>query len=83
MSCFCFFIFCYQVVISTVLNFKFIFLQAGIGGIIFVPENFERKDTDQGKSDLNKINMELVDKLRSNDNAFSLGESTDGISCIR
>lgn len=40
-------------------------------------------ETDQEKSELNKFNVQLVDKLRTNDNAFSLGESTDGVACIR
>lgn len=35
------------------------------------------------QAELNKFNVHLVDKLRTNDNAFSLGESTDGIACIR
>lgn len=43
----------------------------------------ETIETDQGKSELHKINIQLVDKLRSSDNAFSLGESTDGVACIR
>ena len=56
---------------------------AGLGGVHYVPEHMETIETDQGKTELNRINVQLVDKLRSSDNAFSLGESTDGIACIR
>lgn len=43
----------------------------------------ETTETDQEKTELNKINIQLVEKLRSSDNAFSLGESTDGVACVR
>lgn len=43
----------------------------------------EKMETDQEKTELNKINVQLVDRLRSSDNAFSLGESTDGVACVR
>lgn len=56
---------------------------AGLGGVHYVPEHMEAIETDQGKTELNRINVNLVDKLRSSDNAFSLGESTDGVACIR
>lgn len=56
---------------------------AGLGGVHYVPEHMETIETDQGKTELNKLNIQLVDKLRSSDNAFSLGESTDGVACIR
>lgn len=56
---------------------------AGLGGVHYVPEHMETTETDQGKTELNRLNMQLVDKLRSSDNAFSLGESTDGVACIR
>jgi hypothetical protein len=56
---------------------------AGLGGVYYVPESMKKLETDQEKTELNKFNIQLVEKLRSNDNAFSLGESTDGIACIR
>lgn len=56
---------------------------AGLGGVHYVPEQMEAIETDQCKTELNKLNMQLVEKLRSSDNAFSLGESIDGIACIR
>lgn len=57
---------------------------AGLGGVHYVPEQLlEVVETDQGKTELNKLNIQLVEKLRSSDNAFSLGESNDGVACIR
>ncbi|CRK91173.1 CLUMA_CG004858, isoform A [Clunio marinus] len=56
---------------------------AGLGGVHYVPEQMETIETDQGKTELNKLNMQLVERLKSSDNAFSLGESTDGVACIR
>lgn len=48
-----------------------------------VPLHLQKMETDQEKTELNRFNMQLVEKLRSSDNAFSLGESTDGVACIR
>lgn len=56
---------------------------AGLGGVYYVPEIMGKMETDQEKTELNKLNMQLVEKLRSSDNAFSLGESIDGLACIR
>lgn len=56
---------------------------AGMGGVRFVPEGWETLLTDQAKTELNKLNTDLVDTLRSTDNAFSLGEGTDGLICVR
>jgi hypothetical protein len=55
----------------------------GNGMMILVPENMEKMETDQEKTELNKLNVQLVEKLRSSDNAFSLGESIDGLACVR
>lgn len=46
---------------------------AGLGGVRYVPQAIEEIETDQCKQDLNKLNIELVAKLRSTDAAFSLG----------
>lgn len=43
---------------------------AGLGGVRYVLENMETVETDQDKTDLNKLNIQLVEKLRSSDNAF-------------
>lgn len=37
---------------------------AGLGGVRFVPENWETWLTDQAKTELNKLNADLVDALR-------------------
>lgn len=56
---------------------------AGMGGVRFVPEGWETLLTDQAKTELNKLNMDLVEALKSTDNAFSLGEGGDGLICVR
>lgn len=45
---------------------------AGLGGVRYVPEFFDLL-TDQSKSELNKLNQNLVEHLRATDSAFSLG----------
>ena len=56
---------------------------AGMGGVRFVPEGWETLLTDQAKTELNKLNIDLVESLKSTDNAFSLGEGSDGLICVR
>lgn len=56
---------------------------AGLGGVRFVPEGWESLLTHQAKAELNKLNLDLVDALRNTDNAFSMGEGTDGLFCVR
>lgn len=56
---------------------------AGLGGVRFVPEGWETLLTDQAKTELNKLNTDLVDSLRNTDNAFSMGEGADGLICVR
>lgn len=56
---------------------------AGLGGVRFVPEGWETLLTDQAKTELNKLNTDLVDALRNTDNAFSMGEGSDGLICVR
>ncbi|XP_077489810.1 pyridoxal-dependent decarboxylase domain-containing protein 1 isoform X2 [Amblyomma americanum] len=59
---------------------------AGLGGVRFVPDAFvghvDSLD-EKAKAQLNQLNSELVLKLKSTDSAFSLGESEDGLSCVR
>ena len=38
---------------------------------------------DHAKSDLNNLNQQLVMLLKSSDTAFSLGQTEDGVSCVR
>lgn len=56
---------------------------AGLGGVRYVPEGWETLLTDQAKTELNKLNTDLIETLRSSDNAFSMGEASDGLICIR
>ncbi|GFG32848.1 hypothetical protein Cfor_06346 [Coptotermes formosanus] len=56
---------------------------AGLGGVRYVPEGWEQLMTDQTKEELNRLNMQLVEQLRNTDAAFSLGEGTDGLVCVR
>lgn len=68
---------------SSVLRLVPLYDWAGLGGVRFVPENWETWLTDQAKTELNKLNTDLVDALRATDNAFSLGEGSDGLICVR
>lgn len=68
---------------SSVLRLVPLYDWAGLGGVRFVPENWETWLTDQAKTELNKLNSDLVDALRATDNAFSLGEGSDGLICVR
>ncbi|XP_050099801.1 pyridoxal-dependent decarboxylase domain-containing protein 1 [Anopheles aquasalis] len=56
---------------------------AGLGGVQYVPEGWDAMLTDQTKAELNKLNSALVDELQQTDGAFSLGESSDGLICVR
>ncbi|KAL3272830.1 hypothetical protein HHI36_014289 [Cryptolaemus montrouzieri] len=56
---------------------------AGLGGVRYEPEGWEQILTDQVKNELNNLNIALVEALRSTDSAFSLGEGSDGLMCIR
>lgn len=56
---------------------------AGLGGVQYVPEGWDALLTDQTKAELNKLNSALVDELQQTDGAFSLGESSDGLICVR
>uniref|UniRef100_A0A1B0EXK2 Pyridoxal-dependent decarboxylase domain-containing protein 1 n=1 Tax=Phlebotomus papatasi TaxID=29031 RepID=A0A1B0EXK2_PHLPP len=56
---------------------------AGLGGVRFVPDGWETLLTDQAKTELNKLNTDLVEALRSTDSAFTLGEGGDGLICVK
>ncbi|XP_051162616.1 pyridoxal-dependent decarboxylase domain-containing protein 1 [Leptopilina boulardi] len=56
---------------------------AGLGGVRYAPPTWINVMTDQTKEELNKLNTQLVETLRSTDAAFSLGESADGLACVR
>ncbi|KAL9692515.1 hypothetical protein quinque_016485 [Culex quinquefasciatus] len=56
---------------------------AGLGSVHYVPEGWETLLTDQAKTELNRLNSALVEMLKAHDGAFSLGEGTDGLICVR
>ncbi|XP_058811536.1 pyridoxal-dependent decarboxylase domain-containing protein 1 [Topomyia yanbarensis] len=56
---------------------------AGLGSVHYVPEGWETLLTDQAKTELNRLNSALVDMLKAHDGAFSLGEGSDGLICVR
>lgn len=68
---------------SSVLRLVQLYDWAGLGGVRFVPEGWETWLTDQAKTELNKLNTDLVEALRATDNAFSQGEGSDGLICVR
>ncbi|XP_050542353.1 pyridoxal-dependent decarboxylase domain-containing protein 1 [Daktulosphaira vitifoliae] len=60
---------------------------AGLGAVRYIPQQWQISDqqlaTDQAKQDLNRLNIRIVQQLRSIDAAFSLGEGSDGLACVR
>ncbi|KAG7189720.1 hypothetical protein KM043_017388 [Ampulex compressa] len=56
---------------------------AGLGGVRYAPPTWIHVMTDQAKEELNRLNTQLVEALRSSDAAFSLGEGADGLACVR
>ncbi|XP_064478768.1 pyridoxal-dependent decarboxylase domain-containing protein 1-like isoform X2 [Ornithodoros turicata] len=49
---------------------------AGLGGVRYLPDTASRHD-------VNRLNAELVAKLKHTDSAFSLGKAEDGSCCVR
>jgi len=62
---------------------------AGLGGVSYVPQEIlnnrdkEDKEESYNLALINQRNIELLQRLRTLDSAFSLGESADGRVCIR
>lgn len=56
---------------------------AGLGGVRYAPPTWVNVMTGEAKEELNLLNTQLVDALRNTDAAFSLGEATDGVACVR
>lgn len=59
---------------------------AGLGAVRYVPQQWQSSEqqlaTDQAKQDLNKLNVRIVQQLRSIDAAFSLGKCASEIMLI-
>ncbi|BET02261.1 Group II plp decarboxylase [Nesidiocoris tenuis] len=57
---------------------------AGLGGVRYQPLSFKDDQlTDHAREQLNSLNINLVERLRATDAAFSLGEGADGLACVR
>lgn len=60
---------------------------AGLGGVRYLPTAWRSNNVqqlpDQGKEEINKVNRELVNRLKLTDSAFSVGEGQDGLACVR
>ncbi|XP_014245569.1 putative pyridoxal-dependent decarboxylase domain-containing protein 2 [Cimex lectularius] len=57
---------------------------AGLGGVRYQPLSFkDAQMTDEVKEQLNNLNINLVERLRTTDAAFSLGEGGDNMACVR
>lgn len=59
---------------------------AGLGGVRYIPDNLADKLDqlmDVDKDDINRLNSEVVVKLKATDSAFSLGEGDDTMLCVR
>lgn len=56
---------------------------AGLGGVRYIPEGWPELLNEDIKSELNKLNADLVEHLRATDSAFALGEGADGFVCVK
>ncbi|XP_058127114.1 pyridoxal-dependent decarboxylase domain-containing protein 1 isoform X2 [Anopheles coustani] len=68
---------------SSVLRLVELHDWAGLGVVHYVPEGWESLGTDQAKDYLNKLNQALVEALQATDSAFSQGESSEGLICVK
>uniref|UniRef100_A0A2P2HXS7 Pyridoxal-dependent decarboxylase domain-containing protein 1 n=1 Tax=Hirondellea gigas TaxID=1518452 RepID=A0A2P2HXS7_9CRUS len=58
---------------------------AGLGGVRYIPDVWLSQEPlpDSAKEDVNYLNSHLVEQLKATDSAFSLGEGSDGLGCVR
>lgn len=54
---------------------------AGLGGVRYMPDSWELLPN--ARDELNRLNMQLVERLQSSDQAFSLGEDNEGMAYVR
>ncbi|KAJ0177456.1 hypothetical protein K1T71_007465 [Dendrolimus kikuchii] len=52
---------------------------AGLGGVRYVPLGWEQAPSEE----VNSLNRQLVETLRTTDGAFSCGDGDDGLACVR
>ena len=68
---------------SNVLRYVDLKDWVGLGGVRYVPEDWENLLTDRAKIELNDLNQKLIEILKATDSAFSMGLSVDDFVCIR
>ncbi|XP_076045196.1 pyridoxal-dependent decarboxylase domain-containing protein 1 isoform X2 [Oratosquilla oratoria] len=58
---------------------------AGLGGVRYIPDLVMAQDLalENTQEDVNSLNTHLVSLLKATDSAFSLGEGSDGMCCVR
>ncbi|CAG5129322.1 unnamed protein product, partial [Candidula unifasciata] len=78
----------FRTIVSSHNNLRLIELNswAGLGAASYIPEMYVNNQgdfTDKEKIEINNLNAELVHRLKAQDTAFSTGQSSDGIICVR
>lgn len=58
---------------------------AGLGGVRYIADLWldQNPVSEATKEDINALNVHLVSQLKATDSAFSLGEGSDGLNCVR
>ncbi|KAK8728422.1 hypothetical protein OTU49_009288 [Cherax quadricarinatus] len=58
---------------------------AGLGGVRYIADLWldQNPVLETTKDDINALNVHLVSQLKATDSAFSLGEGSDGLNCVR
>ncbi|XP_063884036.1 pyridoxal-dependent decarboxylase domain-containing protein 1-like [Scylla paramamosain] len=58
---------------------------AGLGGVRYLADLWLDQETftPANRADINALNVHLVSQLKATDSAFSLGEGSDGLNCVR
>ncbi|ESO02316.1 hypothetical protein HELRODRAFT_94509 [Helobdella robusta] len=69
-------------------NIRLVELQtwAGLGAVQYVPDNlvkFADELSEEAKNEVNSLNQQIVQQLKSSDSAFSLGLTENEVYCIR
>lgn len=58
---------------------------AGLGGVRYIPDLLMTQEplSESAREDINSLNIHLVQQLKASDSAFSLGEGSDRMNCVR
>lgn len=78
----------FQEIVESQDNMRIVHLPtwAGLGAVQYIPDAWLNKLDDlseQGKNEINTLNHQMVNQLKSTDSAFSLGQSEAGMYCVR